>query len=128
MKKLILLLKMLLLFAFANSQTPIKKVAGRILDQNQIPVSNASIAVKNKNIKTLSDENGFFSINLVQSHDTLLVDYLDFQPVDVVVKDGNTITITPFPALVPQIEAAAASFSNVMLSMSLGFILLISPS
>jgi TonB-dependent SusC/RagA subfamily outer membrane receptor len=93
MKKIIILLNLLLLFVFANSQTLLRKVAGRILDQNQNPISNATIAVKNQNTKTLSDENGFFSINLMRNHDTLLVDYLGFQPVEIVVKDGNAITI-----------------------------------
>src|SRR5690554_1245907 len=53
---------------------------------------------------------------------TLTVGLRDAAPLLVV------MTITPLPARAPHIEAAAASFSTVMLSTSLGLMLLISPS
>ncbi len=59
-----------------------RQVTGKVLDENGVPVSGASISVKGGNTSTLSGVDGGFSIN-APANATLVVSFIGYNPAEV---------------------------------------------
>ncbi|MDX2048941.1 MAG: TonB-dependent receptor [Chitinophagaceae bacterium] len=69
-----------------------KKISGKVLDANHLPVNGASIVIKNFNTGTISDSNGNFSI-MANTGDVLVVSSVGMIKREVVVRDEALLTI-----------------------------------
>lgn len=57
-------------------------VSGKISDESGRPVPGASISVKGTNLRTVSDENGNFSIKNVDENATVVINFIGYQTVE----------------------------------------------
>ncbi|NTS40856.1 TonB-dependent receptor [Flavisolibacter sp. BT320] len=82
MRKLRIFLLVGLLCSFQLLLAQSRQVTGRVLDENGVPVSGASISVKGGNTSTLSGVDGGFSIN-APANATLVVSFIGYNPAEV---------------------------------------------
>ncbi len=72
-------------------------VSGRVLDEQGIPLSGATVEVKGGTQKTGTDENGAFAIN-ASPGDILMVSYIGYGSQEITVTDKSTIAVTLQPS------------------------------
>ncbi len=72
-------------------------IRGRVLNDKGEPLVNASIVVKGTKTGTTSDANGYFSINTTIGN-TLVISYIDYEPVEVKIKDQQMINVSLKPS------------------------------
>lgn len=89
-----LFINILLPFSLTKAQTNTQKATGRIIDQYQTAISNVTIVSKKGNTKTVSNEDGTFSIITAPGIDTLEISHIGFQTTKVVVFENKPITVT----------------------------------
>jgi TonB-linked SusC/RagA family outer membrane protein len=92
MKKVLLLLMgvlMLCTHLLAQNRT----VTGKITDEKGIPLSNASVQVKETNIGTVTDNNGAFSLSVPASAQTLVISSVGFTDTEVPIGSRTSFAI-----------------------------------
>ncbi len=70
-----------------------KTVSGQVVDDNGDPLIGATIQVVGKNLVTVADNNGRFTIEGVSDNDKLQISYIGMKTATVTAKDG-TVTMT----------------------------------
>lgn len=71
-----------------------KRVQGTVQDQNQEAISEASIVVKGTNIKTSTDQEGKFTIQIPENSNILIISKLSHETKEVNVQNQTNINIT----------------------------------
>ncbi len=82
----------LLFFAFCNAAKAQTTVSGRVLDENNQPVSGVTVQVKNTNRATVTDPSGRFKINAAKT-DVLVFSYVGSETQEETVGNRNSINI-----------------------------------
>jgi TonB-linked SusC/RagA family outer membrane protein len=90
MKKVILIT--LLFFTMHNVAAQVKKVKGQVTDMTGLPLNMANIIIKGEKKGTISDFDGYFSID-VNKGQTLVISYLGFETKEIIVQDQTEINI-----------------------------------
>ncbi|MDD4690300.1 MAG: SusC/RagA family TonB-linked outer membrane protein, partial [Eubacteriales bacterium] len=70
----------------------IKKIKGKVVDENSDPIVGATVSIKNTTTGTFTDVNGSFSLN-VKSIDILSVTYVGYEPQEILVGDQANFNI-----------------------------------
>lgn len=70
-----------------------RKITGNVIDKNGEPMIGVSILVKGSTNGTVTDLDGKFSIDNVNSENTLVVSYIGYTKQEVNIKNRNDITI-----------------------------------
>lgn len=97
MKKLTVFLTFaLLLIAEAYAQSP-RTVTGKVTDDKGTPLSGVTISAVGMNKNALSENNGTFSIQVSEKVKTLKLTYVGFDPKEVSISGGSTITVSLSP-------------------------------
>jgi TonB-dependent starch-binding outer membrane protein SusC len=60
-----------------------RAITGVITDQNGKPLADATVSVKNTNVATTSDVNGYFRISVSPSATRLVVSYVGAKPKEI---------------------------------------------
>ena len=92
MRKLVTVL-LGLLCAFTTVIAQKRPITGKIVDENNVPVSSASIQIKGTTTGVAADSSGNFSINAA-SNDVLVISALNFGAQDIPVGNRSTINVT----------------------------------
>ncbi len=71
--------KRFLLFLFLINFSLFSQIKGKVFDEKNQPISFVNIAVENENIGTTSEENGEFSINILDKNKNLIFSALGFE-------------------------------------------------
>lgn len=74
------------------------KISAQILDKNNNKIKFANIGIKDKDLGTISDENGLFSIYIPEKHleDTLTISYAGYNEFKIKINDVITNKISQF--------------------------------
>ncbi|HEY2721091.1 MAG TPA: carboxypeptidase-like regulatory domain-containing protein, partial [Chitinophagaceae bacterium] len=89
-KKMFFLISLLAMSCIAMAQ---RIVSGSIIDENQKPVSGATVMVKGTNKQTVSNENGRFSIDATDQ-DMLVITHVSFLPLEIKATQASNISLT----------------------------------
>ncbi|HRH50401.1 MAG TPA: TonB-dependent receptor [Panacibacter sp.] len=92
LKRLCALLLALCFFTVGYAQN--KVITGIISDENGVPLSGATIQVKNEKKKIVSDANGSFRIDVSANAKALIISYVGMKDVEVSILDKTNILIT----------------------------------
>jgi TonB-linked SusC/RagA family outer membrane protein len=87
---LLCLLSILAQQVFAQTKT----ISGTVRDENNTPLSGASVTVKNSSVATSTNSNGSFSLSVPTSANTLVVSSIGFGTKEVAIGKANALTIT----------------------------------
>src|SRR4030095_15123462 len=88
-KKFFFLISLLTMSCIAMAQ---RIVSGSILDENQKPVSDATVMVKGTTRQTLTNQNGKFSIE-ASDEDILVISHISFMPLEVKAAQAANISL-----------------------------------
>jgi len=68
---------------------------GRVLDNDNLPVPNATVKLKNTQVATVTDNNGYFSFKTADTVANIIVSSIGYEPVNTIVKNSapNNIII-----------------------------------
>jgi TonB-dependent SusC/RagA subfamily outer membrane receptor len=92
MRKVLALLLGAVLFSiqlYAQSRV----VTGKITDDRNVPVANASITVKGGTIGTTSNEQGDFSLTVPANATALIVSSIGYSPYEISITNRNSVTV-----------------------------------
>ncbi len=92
MRKLVTML-LCIVFAVTQVTAQTRTVKGKITDDKNSPVSNASILVKGTTIGTTTATDGSFSVNVPSTAKTLVISSLNFETQEVSIGNKATITV-----------------------------------
>lgn len=90
MKKVILIT--LLFFTMHNVVAQVKKVKGQVTDMSGLPLNMANIIIKGEKKGTVSDFDGYFTIDVNQGQ-TLVISYLGFETKEIVIQNQEEIKV-----------------------------------
>src|SRR4029450_10009191 len=96
MKKNALLVALLYSFLFASAQNRV--VTGKVTDDKGAPLSNVSIVVKNTNIGTTTNPEGFFSVNVPVNRNVLVFSYINMTEREVNITNQTSINVSMHPS------------------------------
>ncbi len=85
---LLLLIMFTVIFGYAQE----KRVKGKVVSDNQLALSGASVFAKNSNTNAITDDKGAFSLKINQN-DTLIVRYIGYDTKRIPVIPGQTVNI-----------------------------------
>lgn len=68
-------------------------VSGKVMDNNNQPLSGASIAEKGTETKTLSKEDGSFTLTVSKANATLIISYIGYQTREVALTGAGQVSI-----------------------------------
>src|SRR5215510_5564589 len=88
-KRLFFLISFLAMSFIAMAQ---RIVSGSILDENQKPISDATVSVKGTNRQTLTNQNGKFSIE-AGDEDVLIISHISFMLLEVKAAQAANISL-----------------------------------
>ncbi len=94
-------------------------VTGRILDENNQPLSGATIQTKDSKISTLSDANGFFTLKQVQAGTIIVVTFIGYQKQELAAVP-NLGVIKLAPANNPLDEVHVIAYGTTSQRLSVG--------
>ncbi len=89
--KIIYLLFVVLLPLFGTTRQslpPTRIITGRVTTTDELPLQGATVQLKQHRIETMTNKQGFFSINLQTAIDTILVTHAGYSPVLLPVSPG----------------------------------------
>ncbi|GEP92739.1 TonB-linked outer membrane protein, SusC/RagA family [Chitinophaga terrae (ex Kim and Jung 2007)] len=78
----------------APQQVVTKKISGRVVSDEQEPIPGVSVWVKGTQIRTVTDMNGKFTINVPDEKSVISFSYVGFTTVDVTAGNQETLNIT----------------------------------
>ena len=110
----LLLVLFLLLTTSVNAQ--LRVITGQVKNQNNEPVLNATVTVRNSSIAKQTDSTGHFSISVPASATTLVISYVGFKTEEVAIGGRSDISITLSPgsaALQDVVVTALGAVSGV---------------
>ena len=82
----------------ALQQQNYKNVSGFILDEQGSAVIGATIQVQGTNLHTISDQNGFFTISIPESVNSIIISYIGYKNKIAYIGKENKLKITLSPA------------------------------
>ena len=92
-----------MLLSYIGMAQEIKTISGTVTDTADVPLPGAQLKVQGKEIFTVTDFDGNFSLEDVQEGDVFKITFLGFQPKEVTIGSANEYNVTL------QEEAAALS-------------------
>ncbi len=81
-------------------------VSGNVIDENQKPVSQATIIVKGTTRQTFTDAEGKFSIE-AKDEDVLVISHISFLPLELKASQAGSITLTGNPKNLSEVVVTA---------------------
>ncbi|MBS1663400.1 MAG: SusC/RagA family TonB-linked outer membrane protein [Bacteroidetes bacterium] len=108
-----LLLFLFLLFSVSvNAQQ--RTITGHVRKDNNEPVANATVAVRNTTTATQTDSAGYFSLSVPASATTLIISYVGFKNEEVSIgsRTDIAITLTPSSATLQDVVVTALGFET----------------
>ena len=69
------------------------EITGRVVDENNRPIAGASVLVKNTNIGTTTNENGFFTLNVPDANAVLEISFVGYLSKSLAVGDNKNFDI-----------------------------------
>jgi TonB-linked SusC/RagA family outer membrane protein len=94
-------------------------VTGRVTDENNQPLSGATVQVKDGNNSTITDVNGFFTLKHVQSNATLVISFIGFDKKEVPAAP-NIGTVKLAAATSPLDEVKVIAYGQTTERLSVG--------
>ncbi|MBY0347595.1 MAG: carboxypeptidase-like regulatory domain-containing protein, partial [Hydrotalea flava] len=88
---------LLVLFSFAAFAQS-RKITGTVTDENGASLDGATIVVKNTKIRTTTNENGIFSINVPNDKHVLVITYVGLRTQEININGKNVIKIVLKPS------------------------------
>ena len=104
----------LIVLLFIVQQTVAQTLNGTIVNQQNIPISEAHILNKNDEHHTHSNAKGKFSMHHITVGDTLLVSHINFKSKAIVVQNFNPLSITLDENIVSLEEVTISKKLNVL--------------
>jgi TonB-linked SusC/RagA family outer membrane protein len=83
---------------FSVSSIAQKKISGIVEDAQNVPLSGATVAVKNTSLSTITKVDGKFELNVPSSNNILVVSFVGYQTQEVELAGSNQITVNLQPA------------------------------
>jgi len=71
-----------------------RKISGVVKDENEEPLIGANVSVNGTTIGTVTDENGFYTLDNVPQGSTLIISYLGMKDKEVTVNDSSSFSVT----------------------------------
>lgn len=96
----------LLLFFFTVTSTIAQTFKGRVMDNNEHPISGVDITVKGSSIETISDSNGYFNLN-ISKEQVLVISHIGFKTKEILAtpsKKSISITLYEGNELLQELE------------------------
>ncbi len=94
MRNLLMLLLMLSFYAVVFAQNT-GKISGKVTDKQTVePLIGASVTVRGSNTSAITDNNGFFTLNVKAGKNTIVISYVGYEDIvkSVIVINGVTAT------------------------------------
>ncbi len=66
------------------------KITGRVLSENNTPLSKATVSLKGTRLSVTTDENGQFTLNSATAKSTLEVSYVGYEPATITLQPNQT--------------------------------------
>jgi len=93
MRKLVTML-LCIVFAITQMAAQTRVVKGKIVDDKNSPLANASVLVKGTSVGTTTSADGSFSINVPASGKVLIISSLNFDSQEVTIGNKTNITVS----------------------------------
>jgi TonB-linked SusC/RagA family outer membrane protein len=108
----LLLVLLLLLTTTVNAQ--LRTITGQVKKENNEPVPNATVAVRNTSIASQTDSTGHFSIRLPANATTLIISYVGYKTEQVVLgtRSDIVLTLSPGSAALQDVVVTALGFET----------------
>ncbi len=97
---------LLCVFSFLITHAQDRRISGSVKDIDGNPLGGASVAVKNSNLSTSTNEAGNFTIQVPANARALTVSYVGMQTQEVAIGNSNTVSVT--------LEAATNTLNDVI--------------
>ncbi|TCC83744.1 SusC/RagA family TonB-linked outer membrane protein [Pedobacter hiemivivus] len=81
------------LLSITNGFAQDKKVSGRITDESNTPLSGVSVSIKNTKTATITNEDGYFTLSIPPTAQTLTFSYLGMEEQQVTIGSKTTFNI-----------------------------------
>jgi alpha-2-macroglobulin len=81
-------------YSLHYSQATVGNVRGRILDNTNVPLPGVNVVVKGTMIGTVTDLDGQFSLDIHDTHATLVLSFIGYQTHEAEVGPGSAISVT----------------------------------
>ena len=81
-------------FALSGYAQDTKTISGVIVDPNEMPLPGAEVKVIDKNIFSITDFDGNFTLEGVEEGDVFRVTFLDFKPQEITISSQDQYNIT----------------------------------
>jgi TonB-dependent SusC/RagA subfamily outer membrane receptor len=94
MKKVFVFILLFFAMIAIEGQAQTRKVTGRILDEAGLPITEATVTVKNTKLTTLSNNKGDFSIDLPAGAKTIVVTYVGMESLELNVANKTSINVS----------------------------------
>lgn len=92
--------------------TPQEPIRGKILDSASNPLAGATIAIRGKDVKTMTDNEGNFTINAKEG-DELVITYVGFETLTYKLKAGSSfVALKMAQKIAGETEIVVTAFSN----------------
>lgn len=86
---------------------------GRIINEQGAPVPGATVIIKNTQLATISDDNGYFTLSNVPENATLIISSIGYGPKEYILNGSNNIAI--------RLAASIASLDSLAVTISTGY-------
>jgi TonB-linked SusC/RagA family outer membrane protein len=110
----ILLIQLVLFCSTLQLMAQDKTVKGTVLDENQVPIPGAVVAVKGSSIKAGTDANGKFQLIVPQTANTLTISFLGYLPKQVTI--GNSpiqVSLQPTSTSLETVNVVAIGYGTL---------------
>ena len=77
---------------YAGAQS--RSISGRVTDEKNSPVANASVIVKGTKIGTTTNTDGAFTLSVPANAKALVVSSVNFEPYEVQIGAGSTVNVS----------------------------------
>lgn len=89
------------------------RVRGRVVDQENDPIADATVVLKGKNIKTSTNENGYFTINAGEG-DRLAIQIMGYRTTEIpVTLPLETITLQKIEQEIEEVAVIKTGYQNI---------------
>ena len=107
-----LLFTLLFIIGLSAQAQNTRKVSGEVTSNDGQPLAGVSIKIKGKNVGTITDASGNFSIS-VSTGDTLIFSFLGYQQKEVTVQNNDVIRVELFPTTTELNQIVVVGYGTV---------------
>lgn len=111
LRKTLLFILLFIIGLSAEAQNT-RKVSGEVTSNDGQPLAGVSVKIKGKNVGTITDASGNFSIS-VSTGDTLIFSFLGYQQKEVTVQNNDVIRVELFPTTTELNQIVVVGYGTV---------------